>query len=83
MSEAMINEILSALQTVAPEIDSDHLESARPLREQADLDSMDWMEFLAELQTRTGVQIPAREASRLRSLDDLSAYISPRMSNAV
>ncbi|MCE5291494.1 MAG: acyl carrier protein [Nocardiaceae bacterium] len=75
----MTEHIFAALQSVAPEVDRADIDAQQPLRDQVDLDSMDWMTFLAELQARTGAQIPARDTHRLRSIDDLSEYLARQL----
>jgi acyl carrier protein len=46
-----------------------------PLREQLDLDSMDLLNLLVAIGERTRVEIPEVDAARLRTLDQLVAYL--------
>lgn len=71
-------EVLAALKGIAPEVDADQLRGDRPLREEVDLDSMDWLRFLAALHRRLGVNIPEADYQRLDSLDALLAYLARR-----
>lgn len=71
--------VLSELVRVAPEVDVGALAASRPLRDQVDLDSMDWLNFLVGLHGRLGVDIPEADYRRLVTLDDLVAYLGARL----
>jgi acyl carrier protein len=45
------------------------------LRDQVDLDSMDWLNFLVRLHKRFDVDIPESQYASLRTIDDLTNYI--------
>jgi acyl carrier protein len=66
--------VLATLQRIAPEIEPEALLPAKPLRDQVDLDSMDWLNFLQALHAALGVEIPERDYAKLVTLDDLVAY---------
>lgn len=68
------------LGRIAPEIDFDGLDPSVDLREQADLDSMDFLNLLTALHQRLGVDIPESEAAELATIADAVAYISSRRS---
>jgi acyl carrier protein len=67
--------IRDELARIAPEIDFEALDPAVDLREQADLDSMDYLNFLTALHQRLGVEIPDADAQKLATLDGALAYI--------
>jgi acetyltransferase len=67
---------LEVLGTLAPEADLAALQPSLPLREQIDLDSMDWLNFAAALQDRLGTVIPEPALTRLVTLDDVVAYLT-------
>jgi acyl carrier protein len=71
-------EVLRALRSVAPEVEPAALDPGAPLREQVDLDSIDFLRFLAELEARLGVGIPEAEYARSASLDSLVAALAER-----
>jgi len=71
--------VMAELTSIAPEVDPAALARARPLREQVDLDSMDWLNFLIALHERFKVDIPESDYARLRTLDDLAAYLAARI----
>jgi acyl carrier protein len=66
---------LSIQKTIAPEIEAEELVSNRPLRQQVDLDSMDWLNFLVALHKQLGVDIPEADYRKLVTLDDLVGYL--------
>lgn len=62
----------AALRVVAPEVDAAALDPRAPLREQADLDSIDVLRFLAELERRLGLELPEAEVTRVTDLEGLA-----------
>lgn len=73
--ETLSNTVVSLLRAIAPELEPDALNPARPLRGQVDLDSMDWLNFLVSLHERFGVTIPEADYARLVSLNDVLDYL--------
>ena len=77
MSNADIrDQVVEELLTIAPEIEEDELSDTELLRDQVDLDSMDWLNFLVRLHKRFEVDIPESEYASLRTIDDLTRYIT-------
>jgi len=70
--------VLAALCRIAPEVEPAELRPDVPLRDQVDLDSMDWLNFLVALHGRLGVDIPEADYRKLVTLDDLLAYLAAR-----
>lgn len=66
------------LGRIAPEIDFEGLDPSVDLREQADLDSMDFLNLLTALHQRLGVDIRESEAAELATIAAAVAYISSR-----
>ena len=77
--QALTDVVLDVIQSVAPEIDPASIAATRPLRNQVDLDSMDWLNVLVALHERTGVDIPEADYARLHTLDDLVGYLQARV----
>lgn len=67
--------ILEVLGGIAPEAELDKLPGKAQLREELDLDSMDFLDFVAAVHERTGINIPEAEYGRLATLDDAVAYL--------
>ena len=80
MNEAEIRTVaLSVLKYIAPEIEEDELRDDRPLRNQVDLDSMDWLNFLLGLHRELKVEIPEADYANLVTLNDVTAYLLQRV----
>ncbi len=71
----LADEVLATLCKIAPDVDPRSVDRARPLPDQLDLDSMDYQNLLAALSTRYAVDIKEVDVPKLRSVDDLVAYI--------
>lgn len=69
---------LAELRRIAPELDENDIDPARLLREQVDLDSIDWLNFLIALHERFAVEIPESEYTRLATLDQIVAYLASK-----
>lgn len=70
--------VLATLKSIAPELEESELIADRPLRNQVDLDSMDWLNFLIGLHTALQIEIPETDYSRLVTLNDLVGYLTKR-----
>lgn len=80
MDEAQIRrEALDALQRIAPEVEVESLRPDRLLRDEVDLDSMDWLRYISALHQRLGVNIPEADYQLLISLDAVVAYLHKRL----
>ena len=71
--------ILDALTGIAPEIDAAALAPAKPLRDQVDLDSADWLNFLLALHAKLGIDIPDVDAARLTTLEKVIDYCERKL----
>jgi acyl carrier protein len=81
MTDAEIRTVVGEeLVRIAPEIDVAQLASAVALRDQVDLDSMDWLNLLVALHRRLRVDIPEADYAKLVTLDALVAYLQARLS---
>lgn len=67
--------VVAELVAIAPEIEPDDLNDTELLRDQVDLDSMDWLNFLVRLHKRFDVDIPESQYASLRTINDLTSYI--------
>lgn len=70
--------IAQVLATIAPEVDLEALDARAPLRDQVDLDSMDFLNLIVGLHERLQIDIPESDYARLVSLDDLVAYLAAK-----
>jgi acyl carrier protein len=70
--------VVAAIQAVAPEVDEAELQPGRPLRDQVDLDSMDWLNVIVGFHERFGVDIPEADYAKLTSIETIVAYIASK-----
>ena len=70
--------VLAELGRIAPEIEEGELSPDRPLREQVDLDSMDWLNFLVALNERLKIEIPEADYRKLGTLEQIVSYLSAK-----
>ena len=70
--------VLAALRRIAPEIDPATLRPDVPVRDQADLDSMDFLNFVLELHDALGVDVPEGDYPQVATLDGCVAYLATR-----
>lgn len=76
MTEEDIRDVvLSVLTTIAPEVEPDEIRDDVLLRDQVDLDSMDWLSFLRGIHRRLNVDIPESDYASLRTLADVVGYV--------
>jgi acyl carrier protein len=71
---------LEILQSIAPEVEPADLVGGEALRNQVDLDSMDWLNFLIALHEKLQVEIPEADYARLVTMDDVVAYLGAKLS---
>jgi len=57
--------VMLALTSVAPEVDATTIRPELPVRDQVDLDSMDFLRFVVELHKVLGVEVPEADYARL------------------
>ena len=67
--------IAEVLASIAPEVELATIDAAAPLRDQIDLDSMDYLNFIVGLHERLHVDIPESDYARLVTLEDLVNYL--------
>jgi acyl carrier protein len=71
--------IVDALTRIAPEIDPASIEPGTSFRDQLDLDSMDFLNFVLAVHDRLGVDIPEVDYPRLSTLDGAVTYLASRI----
>jgi acyl carrier protein len=70
--------VLEALASVAPEIDTPALDTRAPLRDQVDIDSMDFLRFVVELHRQFGIDVPEADYQKLSNVDSVTEYVAAR-----
>lgn len=67
------------IATIAPDEELAGLNDSELLREQIELDSMDFLDIVMELRKRYGVQVPEEDYPELGSLESCGNYLHPLM----
>jgi acyl carrier protein len=73
--------ILRALSSVAPELDLTSIDPHANLRDQFDLDSVDFQNFIVAIHANTGIDIPERDYSKLATLDQSVRYLEASLTD--
>ncbi len=80
MTAAQVRQIVIDIITdIAPDEDVTTLDDKKTLREQLDLDSMDFLDIVMELRKRHKVEVPQEDYPKLASLESCVAYLSPKL----
>jgi acyl carrier protein len=80
MTEKEIREtVLRVLGQIAPEMDAASVKPDVSLRDQLDIDSMDFLNFAVALGEETGVEIPEADYGKVQTLDALVEYVAVRV----
>ncbi len=79
MTAANVRQIvLDIISDIAPDEDVTGLDDKKSLREQLDLDSMDFLDIVMELRKRHKVEVPQEDYPKLATLESCVAYLSPK-----
>jgi acyl carrier protein len=70
--------VLDIIADVALDEDLSTLDDAGALREQLDLDSMDFLDIVMELKKRHKVEVPQEDYPRLATMDSCVEYLTPK-----
>jgi acyl carrier protein len=77
MSEDEIRvRVIKTLSGIVPELEPRNLKPAVSLRDQLDIDSMDFLNFLIALHQEFGVDVPETDAAKLGSVDACVDYLA-------
>ena len=75
------NVILEIIEDIDEDADFDSLDPDKPLRDQLDLDSMDFLDIVMELRKRYKLQIPEEEYTELSTLNSCVNYLEPKLTD--
>jgi acyl carrier protein len=73
--------ILEIIEDIDEEADFATLDADAPLRDQLDLDSMDFLDIVMELRKRYKLQIPEEEYPQLATLTSCVNFLEPKLKN--
>ncbi|MCH8251441.1 MAG: acyl carrier protein [Planctomycetes bacterium] len=75
--------VLDIIAVIAPDADLTDLKGDVRLRDQLDMDSMDFLDIVMELRKRYKVEVPKEDYPQLATLDGTVAYLVPKLQAAV
>jgi len=78
---ALERRILDALYSVAPEAEGEGIDPEVSFRDQLDIDSMDFLNFLVALKDALGVEVPEADYALVGTLRDCMRYLAPRLAS--
>ena len=70
--------VRSSLGAIAPEVDLSRVRPNADLRDELDIDSMDFLRFVVDLHARLGVDVPEKDYPRIRTLAACVGYLVDR-----
>ena len=77
MNDANIRDIaVNALQSIAPEANLAELQPDARIRDQLDIDSMDFLNFIIAIHKELQIEIPERDYPKLATLNGCVRYVS-------
>ncbi len=71
--------ILDIISDIAPDEDLGSINDDEKLREQFDLDSMDFLDIVMELRKRFNLEVPEQDYQELVSMTSCVKYLFPRL----
>ncbi|MCH8242465.1 MAG: acyl carrier protein [Planctomycetes bacterium] len=74
--------ILDIIAIVAPDADISNVNPDVGLRDQLDMDSMDFLDIVMELRKRYKVEVPKEEYTKLATLSSCVEYLTPKLQAA-
>ena len=70
--------VLEIIADIAPDEDLSDIKADVRLRDQLELDSMDFLDIVMELRKRHNIEVPESEYPELASLDSCAEYLTPK-----
>jgi acyl carrier protein len=71
--------IVDAWRRIAPEADAAAIDGDANVREELDIDSMDFLRFVLALHDRLGVDVPEADYTRLSTMNGAVSYLAARL----
>ena len=69
--------ILNILADIAPDEDISSIDDNTKLRDQFDLDSMDFLDIVMELRKRFNIEVPQKDYEQLATMAGCVSYLTP------
>lgn len=73
--------VTDIIEEILPEGDCSGIDPEKKLRDQLELDSMDFLDIVMELRKKYKIEVPEADYGRLASLNSCVEYLEPKMKN--
>ncbi len=70
--------VIDIISDIAPDEDLTTVKPDVRLRDQLQLDSMDFLDIVMELRKRHGIEVPEADYAHLASLESCAEYLTPK-----
>jgi len=70
--------VLAAIDQVAPDVDTSTIDTAWRLRQDLEIDSLDFLRLIEVLAESTGVDTPEEDYARLATVQQVIEYVAER-----
>ena len=71
--------IIEVIQEIVPDEDASNLKGDIRIRDQIEMDSMDFLDMLMELRKRYSITVPEDDYMKLSTLDGAISHLEPLM----
>ena len=79
MTEEQVKQIvIDIIEEIAPDEDTSNIKHEVALRDQLDLDSMDFLDIVMELRKQHNIEVPEADYPQLVSLQSCANYLTPK-----
>jgi acyl carrier protein len=80
MSDQDIRKVIAEeLGNIAPEADLASIDPGADLRDALDIDSIDFLNFIAAIHRRLGIEVPELDYAKLFTFDGAIAYLAAKL----
>jgi acyl carrier protein len=73
--------IVEIIEDIVPDEDCSSLDPDGQLRDQLELDSMDFLDIVMELRKKYGVEVPEADYPQLATLNSCVEYLAPKLAD--
>jgi acyl carrier protein len=80
-NEEVRSKVLDIIADIALDDDVTGIKDEVSLREQLDLDSMDFLDIVMELKKRHKIEVPQEDYTRLASMQSCVEYLAPKFNS--
>ncbi len=71
--------VLDIIESIIPDEDLSNIDPEVRLRDQMDLDSMDFLDIVMELRKRYKIEVPEEDYMQLATLNSCAEYLFPKL----